>query len=209
VDSPDIIFHYFPELSDGQRTKILQLGDLYQDWNSKINLISRKDIDNLYTNHILHSLSIAKIIDFKAGTRILDIGTGGGLPGIPLAIAFPQVRFHLIDSTQKKITAVNDIVDQLELIRVQTEWNRVEDLKGTYDFILGRAVTSISQFLDWSRARIDGKSRNKLNNGVLYLKGGDLKTELQTVRQESKVYSLSDYFVESYYLEKKIVHLAV
>lgn len=209
MDSPDIIFHYFPELSNEQRTRLLHLGELYREWNSKINLISRKDINNLYTNHILHSLGIAKIIDFKEGTRILDIGTGGGLPGIPLAIVFPQVRFHLVDSTKKKVAVVQDLVDRLGLNQVRPEWIRAEDLRGTYDFVLGRAVSSLAQFLDWSEGRIDGQSRNRLKNGILYLKGGDFENELQSIRPKKKVYNLSDYFNEPFYQGKKIVHLSV
>lgn len=209
MDSSEVIFRYFSDLSTDQKNKFDQLGELYADWNSRINLISRKDINNLYTHHILHSLGVAKIIAFKPDTRILDFGTGGGLPGIPLSILFPEVQFHLVDSTKKKITVVQDLANQLALSNVKAEWARAEDLQNRYDFVLGRAVTSISQFLKWCRNKIDNDSRNTLKNGILYLKGGEFEKELKSIRQANNIYSLSDYFSESFYQEKKVIHLVV
>ena len=209
MDSSEIIFRYFSDLSTDQKNKFDQLAELYADWNSRINLISRKDINNLYTHHILHSLGVAKIIVFKPDTRILDFGTGGGLPGIPLSILFPEVQFHLVDSTKKKITVVQDFANQLALSNVKAEWARAEDLRNRYDFVLGRAVTSISQFLNWCGNKIGNDSRNTLKNGILYLKGGEFEKELKSIRQANTIYSLSDYFSESFYQEKKVIHLVV
>ncbi len=181
---------------------------LYMDWNAKINVISRKDIENLYTNHVLHSLSIAKLIRFQPGTRILDVGTGGGFPGIPLAILFPDVQFHLVDSIGKKLKVVEAVAEALQLQNVKTTHCRVEELPGTYDFIVSRAVTDLPTFYQWVRKKADKKSCNSLENGILYLKGGDLEKELKALPVKRYYeYPVSVWFEEAFFKEKQIIHV--
>ncbi|MBN4085299.1 16S rRNA (guanine(527)-N(7))-methyltransferase RsmG [Flavobacteriaceae bacterium AH-315-B10] len=201
-----LILKYFPNLNNDQIDKFEKLQALYQDWNLKINVVSRKDIDELYLRHVLHSLGIAKVIEFKAGTTILDVGTGGGFPGVPLAILFPESDFHLVDSIAKKLKVVNEVVVGLGLTNVKTTHSRVEDIKGTYDFIVSRAVAAMPTFVHWVKGKIAKKQNNALKNGILYLKGGDLTEELQNYRAAT-IYNLSDYFTEDFFETKKIVHL--
>jgi 16S rRNA (guanine527-N7)-methyltransferase len=179
---------------------------LYHDWNEKINVISRKDIDALYTKHILHSLGIAKIIDFVPGTYVLDVGTGGGFPGIPLAILFPETRFHLIDIIAKKIKVVQAVVDELGLENVKAEQLRAELVKGDFDFIVSRAVTNMPDFVSWIKDKIKKKSKHELRNGILYLKGGDLTEELKDFPKATQ-YDLSDFFEDEFFETKKVVHV--
>lgn len=204
-----IIPHYFPGLSEQQREQFDQLHILYTEWNEKINVISRKDIENLYVNHVLHSLGIAKVISFKSGTDILDVGTGGGFPGIPLAILFPEVNFHLVDSIGKKITVVRGVADAIGLKNVKAEQIRAEQLKTEYDFVVSRAVTRLKEFYGWIHKRIKKKSQHELKNGILYLKGGDLEEELAEIKRPYHLYNLSDFFTEEFFLTKKVVHVPV
>ncbi len=203
----DIIRKYFPNLTQAQDQKLSMLGNLYAEWNTKVNTISRKDIENLYERHVLSSLSIAKVISFMPGTKIIDVGTGGGFPGIPLAILFPEVDFHLIDSIRKKIKVVEAIVAETGLKNVKAEQQRFEKVKEKFDFVVSRAVTRIPQFVTWSRGKIIRKGFNDLPNGILYLKGGDFTAELVEVRMHSKVYEVSKHFEEEFFETKKIVHL--
>jgi 16S rRNA (guanine527-N7)-methyltransferase len=207
LNNSDIIFHYFRDLSDSQKIQFTKLFDLYQDWNEKINVISRKDIDNLYVNHVLHSLSIGKIISFKPGAKILDVGTGGGFPGIPLAILFPETQFHLVDSIGKKITVVKNVAEALNLKNVKAEQVRAEQIKGEYDFIVSRAVTRLKEFYSWINRKVKKDSMHELYNGVLYLKGGDLEEELAELKKPHQIFDISDYFQEEFFETKKIVYL--
>jgi 16S rRNA (guanine527-N7)-methyltransferase len=202
----NLLSKYFPELSDVQFNQFKQLQGLYKDWNSKINVISRKDIESLYLRHVLHSLSIAKLIKFNPASNILDIGTGGGFPGIPLAILFPDVNFHLVDSINKKLKVVNGVVDSLGLVNVKTTHSRAEFIKGDYDFIISRAVTTMPDFVSWTKNKIAKKSKNSFKNGIFYLKGGDLTEELKSYKTV-KVYSINSYFEEDFFKTKKIVYL--
>jgi 16S rRNA (guanine527-N7)-methyltransferase len=208
VQTVDIIFHYFPDVSATQRQQFSKLYDLYREWNEKINVISRKDIDNLYVNHVLHSLGIAKVIAFKPGARILDVGTGGGFPGIPLAILFPETKFHLVDSIGKKITVVKNVADALGLKNVIGEQIRAEQIKGEYDFIISRAVTRIKEFYGWVNKKVKKKSIHKdLDNGILYLKGGDLEEEFNELKHPYQIIDLSTYFTEEFFETKKVVYV--
>jgi 16S rRNA (guanine527-N7)-methyltransferase len=200
------ILTYFPDLTDLQKEQFAQLDFLYHDWNAKINVISRKDIDELYTKHILHSLGIAKIIQFEPGTYVLDVGTGGGFPGIPLAIFFPETRFYLIDVIAKKIKVVQAVADALELKNVKAEQIRAELVKGDFDFIVSRAVTDMPDFVSWVRTKIKKYNKHELKNGILYLKGGDLTQELAAFPKAME-YNLSDYFEDEFFKTKKVVHL--
>ncbi len=204
----DIIKKYFPEFSDSQLQQIEMLGPLYAEWNEKINVISRKDIENIYERHVLNSLGIAKVLSFRPGTKILDVGTGGGFPGIPLAILFPEVSFHLIDSIGKKIKVVKAVSEALQLDNVSGEQLRLESVRGSYDFIVSRAITGIPQFVAWCRGKFIKKNSNALPNGILYLKGGDFTEELKSIKQHSKIYSLSKYFEEEFFETKKLVHIS-
>ena len=203
-----LIQKYFKDLTEEQLEQLNKLELLYKDWNSKINVISRKDIDELYLRHVLHSLSIAKLISFKNNTTLLDVGTGGGFPGIPLAILFPNCNFHLVDSIQKKINVVNIVVKELELKNVKTYCCRAESVKDKYDFVISRAVTNMKDFVSWIKYNVNKKSFNDLKNGVLYLKGGDLKEELISFKNV-KTYELSDFFNEDFFNEKKVVYLPI
>lgn len=203
----DIIKKYFPELTEEQREKIAQLPELYKIWNAQINVISRKDEDNFIERHVLHSLAIAKLIQFKPGTRILDIGTGGGFPGIPLAILFPESNFTLVDSIGKKIKVVNEVAEALKLTNVTGIHERAEKVPGQFDFIVSRAVTAMPAFLPWTKGKILPKQNNELKNGILYLKGGDLTTEMADVKLNHTIHSISDYFKEEFFETKKIVHI--
>lgn len=202
------LLKHFPELSQDQLTKYQLLPALYEDWNAKINVISRKDIESLYERHILHSLGIAKVQAFKPGARILDVGTGGGFPGIPLAIMFPETRFLLVDAIGKKIKVVNAVIEALQLKNVEATHARAEKIIGEYDFIVSRAVTNMPDFVKWVRAKVAKKSVHELKNGILYLKGGDLSEELSAFRTH-KEYLLSDYFEEPFFETKKVVYLPV
>ncbi len=204
----DIIQKYFPHLSTQQVSLIAQLQPLYQNWNTKVNVISRKDMDNFYTNHVLHSLFIGKIFDFCSGTRILDVGTGGGFPGIPLAILFPECRFMLIDSIGKKINVVKQVIHDLKLENVESSQQRAEKIKGKYEFIVSRAVTNLPEFMNWVNQKIDTSThRNKMKNGVLYLKGGDFSEELSKVNYDFDIFNVSEHFKEDYFSTKKLVHI--
>ncbi len=201
-----LILKYFPNLTEDQIHKFKELESLYQDWNLKINVVSRKDIDDLYMRHVLHSLGVAKVISFKDGSKILDVGTGGGFPGIPLAILFPECSFHLVDSIAKKLKVVDEVVAGLGLTNVKTTHSRVEAIDGTYDFIVSRAVAAMPTFVHWVKGKISKEQNHDLKNGILYLKGGDLSEELQGYKTAT-IYNLSDYFEEDFYETKKVVHL--
>lgn len=203
----ELILKYFPDLTQEQQKQFDALYELYKDWNEKINVISRKDIDNLYTNHILHSLGIAKVMPFKPGASVLDVGTGGGFPGIPLAILFPETSFHLVDSIGKKITVVNGVATGAGIKNVRGEWIRAEQIKGKYDFIVSRAVTRIKEFYGWVNQKVKEKSIHELENGILYLKGGDLEEELSELKRMYSLYNLSDYFTEDFFETKKVVYV--
>ena len=202
----DEILKYFPDLTDIQIEQFQKLDFLYHDWNEKINVISRKDIDALYTKHILHSLGIAKIMKFEPGATVLDVGTGGGFPGIPLAILFPETRFYLIDVIAKKIKVVQGVVDALELKNVKAEQKRAELVKGDFDFIVSRAVTNMPDFVSWIHDKIKKQHKHTLKNGILYLKGGDLTEELKDF-PKAALYDLSTIFEDEFFETKKVVHL--
>lgn len=201
------IKHYFPKLTEDQLKKFAQLQPLYEEWNSKINVISRKDMDQFYIHHVLHALGIAKVIRFKEGTSILDIGTGGGFPGIPLAILFPECNFYLVDSIGKKIKVVDEVVQALGLTNVRTKHTRAEDLKEKFDFVVSRAVTQMPVFMTWARKLVHQKHKNGLPNGILYLKGGDLKEEMKPIKNYHTFYELSDYYSEEFFETKKVVYV--
>jgi len=200
------ILRYFDQLSDKQIEQFSKLEYLYKTWNEKINVVSRKDINELYLRHVLHSLSIAKILNFKPGANILDVGTGGGFPGIPLAILFPDSSFYLIDSIGKKITVVQNVADELGLENVKAKHIRAESVNGEFDFIVSRAVTNMNDFVNWTKKKITKKQKNKLKNGILYLKGGDLTLELKNF-PKATIFNLSDYYTEDFFQTKKLVHL--
>ena len=202
----DGILKYFPNLTAIQKEQFEKLDFLYHDWNEKINVISRKDIDALYTKHILHSLGIAKIIQFEPGTYVLDVGTGGGFPGIPLAILFPETRFYLIDVIAKKIKVVQAVAEGLELKNVRAEQMRAENVKGDFDFIVSRAVTNMPDFVSWVETKIKKNNKHELKNGILYLKGGDLSEELKDFPKATE-YNLADFFEDEFFETKKVVHL--
>lgn len=204
--SSEIILKYFPNLTDEQKSQFQQLETLYKDWNEKINVISRKDIDEFYERHVLHSLGIAKIMEFADGTKVLDIGTGGGFPGIPLAILFPNVEFTLVDSIGKKITVVNAVAESLGLKNVKAYHERAEKIKDKFHFVVSRAVTQMPVFLRWLKGKFEKEQFNPKHNGVLYLKGGDLGEELAGIKCE--IYHLKDQFEEEFFDTKKVVYLS-
>jgi 16S rRNA (guanine527-N7)-methyltransferase len=203
----ELLTKYFSNLTDHQKQQFGQLGELYRFWNAQINLISRKDIDNLYLHHILHSLALAKVITFKSGSKIMDVGTGGGFPGIPLAIMFPEVEFHLVDSIGKKIKVVKEVSAAIGLDNVTAEHTRVELIKNKYDFIVSRAVTTLPEFHSWVQGKFSKQKNNKVQNGIFYLKGGDLTGEIEPFKNRVTMFSISDYFEEEYFATKKIVYL--
>ena len=201
----EIIFKYFPELTKQQRNQFSMLQGLYDEWNAKINVVSRKDIDKLDIHHVLHSLAIAKVIPFAKGTRVLDIGTGGGFPGIPLAIMFPLVSFKLVDSIGKKITVVNAITEQLGLTNVTAQKARAEELKETFDFAVTRAVAPMPIVMGWIRGKVKPGGYNQLPNGVIALKGGDIKEELLPLGKSVRRWKISNFFEEDYFDEKQVI----
>jgi 16S rRNA (guanine527-N7)-methyltransferase len=203
----DIILKYFPELSSDKIEKFKQLEALYIYWNQRINVVSRKNINELYINHVLHSLAIAKIINFKNKTNILDVGTGGGFPGIPLAILFPYCNFTLVDSIAKKIHVVDSIVNSLKLDNISTSISRVESLNTKHDFIVSRAVTNMPKFMNLTKGRVIKGGNNSLSNGIIYLKGGNLSEELKNIKNQ--MYNISDYFEEDFFETKKIVYVGI
>ncbi len=202
-----IIKKYFPTITSEQLELFEKLIPLYTEWNAKINVISRKDIENLTINHILHSLAIAKVINFRNGSSILDVGTGGGLPGIPLAILFPECNFHLIDCIGKKITVVEAIVAELGLKNVTAQKIRAEELHATYDFIISRAVAKLPEFYEWVNSKISKNQKNERLNGIIYLKGGDLTEELSGITHKHKIFDIKDFFEEAYFETKKVVYI--
>ena len=203
----DIILKYFPELTDKQRERFSALNELYRDWNSKINVISRKDIDNLYEHHVLHSLAIAKILKFKPRTTLVDVGTGGGFPGIPLAIMFEECKFHLVDSIGKKVKVAGSVAESLQLENVSTQWSRMEEVKEKYDFIISRAVMPLSDLVKLVRKNVSSEQKNALPNGLICLKGGELEHEVGQYKRVASLYNLSDYFEEEFFKTKKGVYL--
>jgi len=201
------ISHYFPTLSTLQVGQFSKLLNLYAIWNNQINVISRKDLDNFYERHVLHSLGIAKVYSFQPGTTVLDVGTGGGFPGIPLAILFPETNFVLVDSIGKKIKVVNEVATALGLTNVQAHHLRAEQVKGTFDFVISRAVTAMPVFVEWVKIKIKkGKASDGFSNGILYLKGGDLTEEFKGLPGKFKEYPLSNYFSEDFFETKKVIH---
>jgi 16S rRNA (guanine527-N7)-methyltransferase len=202
-----ILINYFPHLTEKQIKQFKALQPLYEDWNARINVISRKDMENFYLHHVLHSLAIAKVVAFKAQADILDVGTGGGLPGIPLAIMFPETNFHLIDSIGKKIRVVNQVVEALELNNVKAEQKRAEQVLEKYDFIISRAVTRLGTFHQWVKHRIKKEYFHSKKNGLLLLKGGDLKEELAEAKLKFQIYPVKDFFEEDYFETKMVVYV--
>lgn len=205
----ELINKYFPNITDLQRQQYAALDQLYHEWNSKINVISRKDIDNLYEHHILHSLGIAQLINFKPGTCIMDLGTGGGFPGIPLAIMFPDVKFHLVDSIGKKIKVCDEIRNALSLANVTTEWTRAENIKGKYDFVVSRAVMPLTDLVKLCRKNITKESHNAMPNGLICLKGGEIAHEVMPMKSNTLITDLSNYFSEEFFETKKVVYVAL
>jgi 16S rRNA (guanine527-N7)-methyltransferase len=199
---------YFPEITSKQEEQFNKLNDLYSFWNAQINVISRKDVDNFVERHVLHSLAIAKVIQFKPGTSILDIGTGGGFPGIPLAIMFPECQFHLVDSIGKKIKVVEEVALALGLTNVKATHDRAENIKNKYDFIVSRAVTRMINFMPWTKHKFRPQSFNSFPNGILYLKGGDIHEELNEVdtRKFPTIYEIPTFFKEEFFETKKVVY---
>jgi len=203
----ELIKKYFPEINKDQMEKIDAMDSLYKDWNEKINVISRKDIGSLYEKHVLHSLGIAKVIKFSPGTKVMDVGTGGGFPGIPLSILFPESRFLLIDSVGKKIKVVKSVIESLGLKNVEVRQQRAEAVCDHFDFIVSRAVTSFPVFVSWVKDKIASKSKNEIGNGILYLKGGDFEDEIKPFGKRVNVYNLQDFFEEEFFETKKIIYL--
>lgn len=203
----DIILKYFPELTERQREQFAALLPLYEEWNAQINVISRKDMENFYEHHVLHSLAIAKAMSFAPMTEVLDVGTGGGFPGVPLAVMFPDARFTLIDSIGKKIKVVNDVVERLGLKNTKAMQIRAEQLEGEYDFVVSRAVTTLGEFVPWVKKKISKTQYNTLHNGILYLKGGDLTNELFAFRHKVKTWDIGEWFDGEWFETKKVIYL--
>lgn len=205
----DIIQKYFPHLTALQAEQFAQLEVLYNDWNAKINVISRKDIQNLYEHHVLHSLGIAKVVNFKDGTTVMDLGTGGGFPGIPLAILFPNVQFHLVDSIGKKVRVANEVATSIGLKNVKFSHVRAEEIKEEYDFVVTRAVMPMVDLVKVARKNISKEQHNAVPNGIIALKGGELASEIASMKNISTVWELSDFFEEEYFQTKKVVHVTI
>lgn len=203
----EILLKYFPELTEQQTTRFRLLGELYLEWNTKINLISRQDTENLFERHILHSLGIAKTLRFKPMSSVMDLGTGGGFPGLPLAIMFPETKFYLVDSIAKKINVVKDIIEKLELKNALAEQVRAEQVEDEFDFIVTRAVAPVETLEYWTKGKISSNHFHELRNGLLCLKGGDLTEELKATKKKHKIYELSDYFEEEFFQSKKVVYI--
>ena len=204
----ELILKYFPDLTEEQKRQFAALYDLYTDWNSKINVISRKDIENLYEHHVLHSLGIAKVIRFKPGTKVMDLGTGGGFPGIPLAILFPEVQFHLVDSIGKKVRVATEISGSIGLKNVTTRHARAEEEKQLFDFVVSRAVMPLTDLLKIIRKNISPKQQNALPNGLICLKGGELEKETMPVKNKTTMWNLKEFFGEEFFETKKVVYVA-
>ncbi|WP_304321151.1 16S rRNA (guanine(527)-N(7))-methyltransferase RsmG [Phocaeicola plebeius] len=205
----DIILKYFPNLSEVQQQQFAALYDLYTDWNSKINVISRKDITNLYEHHVLHSLGIAKVMQFRPETAVMDLGTGGGFPGIPLAILFPETHFHLVDSIGKKVKVATEIANAIGLKNVTTRHCRAEEEKQLFDFVVSRAVMPLADLLKIIRKNIKKEQHNALPNGLICLKGGELEREVMPVKHQTLMYDLKDYFEEEFFETKKVVYVTI
>ena len=203
----DIILKYFPNLTERQRQQFAALLPLYEEWNAQINVISRKDMEHFYEHHVLHSLAIAKVMPIAPMTEVLDVGTGGGFPGVPLAILFPDARFTLIDSIGKKIKVVSDVISRLDLSNTKAMQIRAEELDGEYDFVVSRAVTTLGEFVPWVKNKISKSQYNTLHNGILYLKGGDLKNELFPFRHKVQTWDISQWFSEEFFETKKVIYL--
>ncbi|MGB0869186.1 MAG: 16S rRNA (guanine(527)-N(7))-methyltransferase RsmG [Flavobacteriales bacterium] len=198
---------YFPNLTQDQKDKFEKLMVIFPEWNDKINMVSRKDIDQIEVRHILHSLAIAKVMNFKDGAEVLDVGTGGGFPGIPMAILFPKVNFYMVDSIGKKIKVVKDIIEQLGLKNARADHKRAEEVKHKYDFVISRAVTALPKFTPWVKGKFKNKNQHHFKNGILYLKGGDLREELAPYGNKPKLYEISEFFEEEFFDTKKVVYL--
>ena len=203
----DIILNYFPDLSPVQQQQYQQLPELYDFWNNQINVISRKDIDLLLERHVLHSLGIAKVMPFLPGETVLDVGTGGGFPGLPLAIMFPETQFYLVDSIGKKIKVVNEVAKAIGLKNLKAEHIRAEQVPGKFDFVVSRAVTQLKDFYPWVKGKFNKNSKNKLSNGILYLKGGDLTQEIAESKLAVTQYYLKDYFTEEFFETKQVIYV--
>ncbi|MFI3330697.1 MAG: 16S rRNA (guanine(527)-N(7))-methyltransferase RsmG [Rikenellaceae bacterium] len=203
----ELIYNYFPDLSERQKQQFAKLEELYKDWNEKINVISRKDMDSFYLHHVLHSLAIAKVCSFEDGARVIDVGCGGGFPGIPLAILYPNVKFTLVDSIGKKITVVRAVVEALGLENVVAENARVESLKIKCDYVVSRAVTEMSKFMVWVWPKIERGCKGAFPNGILYLKGGDLSEELKQVNKKALLYPITKYLNDEFFETKKVVYI--
>jgi len=207
MEGIELILQYFPDITDKQREQFSDLEILYNDWNSQINVISRKDTDNFYERHVLHSLAIAKVMSFKEGSKILDIGTGGGFPGIPLAILFPECEFLLVDSIGKKIKVVNHVAQALKLTNVKGIHERAEKVDQQFDFVVSRAVTAMPKFLNWTKGKFLKENKNDFKNGILYLKGGDLTEEMATVKKAVQYFDIPDFFEGEFFETKKVVYV--
>ena len=205
----DIIYKYFPQLTSEQKSRLEALDALYHEWNAKINVISRKDIDNLYEHHVLHSLGIAQLIRFTPGTKVMDLGTGGGFPGIPLAIMYPDTEFLLVDSVRKKLTVCQEVIQALGLTNVETRWCRAEEVKEKFDFVVSRAVMPLTDLIKIIRKNISSQQQNALPNGLICLKGGELEHEVLPVKNSSDITPLSDYFEEEYFKTKQVVYTTI
>jgi len=204
-----LLREYFPDFSEAQVKQFSLLVEKYKEWNSKINVVSRKDIDNVFERHILHSLAIAKFFSFKKGVKVLDVGTGGGLPGIPLAIAFPNAQFHMIDGTQKKIKVVDDIISALGLKNATCDAARSEEMKETFNFVTSRAVTAFPRFVEMTKHCISRENLHSKKNGIIYLKGGDFEEEMEPFKKRAKIFNISDVFEGEFYETKKVIYLPV